>query len=121
MSRMLFRPFSTYAISVILGYLMGTIVSFIFNKTFTFKAYNESPLLQFLKFLLVTPTSILLGSIIASLSVNMLSNLLIPSVPINWVESLGHIMAIGVTTIYNYLAIKFFCFKKVEFKKSDSS
>jgi putative flippase GtrA len=116
-SRMFFRIFSSYQISVFLGYLFGTVISFIFNKTYTFKAYGENSLIQFGKFILITPTTILLGSIVASYSVKVLSNIPTLDASLSLFESLGHLMAIIVTTIYNYLMIKYFCFRKISKKK----
>lgn len=118
--RMLFRFFLPFTVSVLIGYLMGTISSFLLNKNFTFKAFDENPYIQFAKFLAVTPSSILLGVFVASFIVRILLYQTLINVHVNWIESLGHLMAIGVTTIYNYLAIKFFCFRKIVIKKPGS-
>jgi len=115
--RIIFRPYLSYSMSVVIGYLLGTLVSFILNKSLTFKAYNESSLIQLLKFLLITPLSILLGSLIASYSVRLLITIFGSKIPLNYTESLGHLIAIGATTIFNYFVIKYFCFRKIGINK----
>ncbi len=116
-SRMLFRSFFPYVVSVLFGYLSGTISSFLLNKNYTFKAFDESGSVQFGKYLIVTITSILLGMLIATYAVSIILSLELTIIPANYIESLGHLIAIGLTTIYNYLAIKFFCFRKIDFIK----
>lgn len=117
--RILFRSFFSYTVSILVGYLLGTISSYLLNKNFTFKAFDEKPYIQFVKFLVVTPFSILLGVWIAPISVRTLSSLKLIDIPMSWLESVGHLMAISITTIYNFLVIKFFCFRKIIIKKRE--
>jgi putative flippase GtrA len=112
-SRFLFELFLPFIASVALGYTVGTIVSFFLNKVFTFKAYDEHPALQFFKFAIAAPLGIFLGSIIVFLIMKIYKASNINFINEEYIKSATHLIAIGLTTIYSFIVIKYFCFKKV--------
>ncbi len=100
-------------VSVVIGYTVGTIISFIFNKLFTFKAVDEKTSVQALKFLVVAFTAALLGAGISRLVLIIFDGIDISVIDRQIEKNISHIFAIGITTIYNFLAMKYFSFKKI--------
>ncbi len=120
-SALLFRMFFDkivyyYSISIAFGFTLGTISSFILNKYFTFKAFEEKSYIQLLKFIFSALLGILIATIIASI-LNMTLRRLNNDINKKIVETISHIITIGVMTIYNFLFMKLFAFKKIEFRK----
>jgi putative flippase GtrA len=104
-------------VSVVTGYTIGTIISFVFNKIYTFKANDESTTIQAMKFIVVSVTSALLGAGISRLVLVIYEVLGIRTIDLETAKNVSHIIAIGITTIYNFLAMKFFSFKKITLPK----
>jgi putative flippase GtrA len=123
-------------VSILVGYTAGTIVSFILNKLFTFKARDEKTYVQALKFTLLAVTSIILAEVISRfvlwiyfytlVSAFISGSVIIvdwlrgaKSIPVDYAmaQNISHVVAIGITTIYNFLAMKFFSFKKLSGNK----
>lgn len=123
-SRFFFSLFFSFFVSVALATTMGTVISFIFNKIFTFQANDERITIQIVKFAIMSVIAIFFTSFMATLAMNLFrwANIagLFPKV---LMESLAHIFAIGVTTIYNFLAMKYFSFRRLQlplnFQKRD--
>ena len=112
-SRFLFQTYFPYTPSVALAFTLGTIISFILNKTFTFASYDEKTSIQLIKFLLAGIVCVALASIIAYLGMAFYHIARISFVTEKKMESIVHIIAIGLTTIYNFLAMKFFSFRRL--------
>ncbi|MFA5879607.1 MAG: GtrA family protein [Candidatus Margulisiibacteriota bacterium] len=112
-SRFFFRIFVSYISSVILAYILGTIFSFIFNKIFTFKEDKQKTLVQGLKFFVIALSAIIIAALVVSLIMFIYNFFNISYINEQSMESFAHIVAIGVTTIYNFLTMRFFAFKKL--------
>jgi len=103
----------TLGISIAMGYIVGTLISFVLNKTFTFKAYDEKLSLQAIKFMLVAISSLLLTTMITYFFVigyDLAGFTFLPSKSV--LDSTAHFLALTLATIYNYLAMKHYSFKK---------
>ncbi|MGD0036170.1 MAG: GtrA family protein [Bacteroidota bacterium] len=115
-SRIEFEKYFSFIFSVALGYAMGTVVSFFLNKYFTFKSHEEYPATQFIKFVIVAPLAVGLGSLIAYILIILFDILQFGKIiGVDYLKSLAHLGSIGATTIYNYLIMKYYCFKKNEY------
>jgi len=112
-SRFFFRIFFSCVESVTLSFLLGTIVSFIFNRTYTFKAYDERVAIQCVKFVIIAILSIIIASFIVYSGMAMHDFLNITLIGRSEMESVVHLAAIGIITIYNFLAMKYVSFRKV--------
>lgn len=117
MGGFLFRAVFTgkyfYTISICLGYLLGSAVSFLLNKMVTFKAHDEKVINQITKYIIVLVVSIAIASGIANTVMIIYHRLKIDMVTVEQMESIARLLSIGLTTIFNYPAIKFFSFKKI--------
>lgn len=107
------RQYLPRIISIVLAFVIGTFVSFILNKIFTFKAKDEKTLIQSVKFAFVAIAGYLLA-IAVSVVLTCLYNLIgITVLTPEKVEGIIHLMTIGIITLYNFLAMKYFSFKKL--------
>ncbi|MDQ7824589.1 MAG: GtrA family protein [Candidatus Eremiobacteraeota bacterium] len=113
-SRFLFRLWFPYVVSVGLSFTLGTVVSFILNKTFTFKSYEESTAVQAFKFALTGLVYIVLGSAVAQGIYWITGHFALPP---SWRESLSHALSIAICTVYSFLVIKYFAFRKLELSR----
>jgi len=117
-SRFLFQVWYSYIVSVALAFILGSIISFIFNKLFTFKDNDEKTTVQLVKFTIMTIVSVFIAAFVAYLAMNLYELFKVTLIAQKGMESVAHIIAIGVTTIYNFLAMKFFSFKNLNLKKT---
>ena len=102
-----------YTISIWVGNLCGSVVSFIFNKRITFKANDEKIINQVIKFSIVFFCSIAIASGIANVAMIIYNSLDISIFTVNQAENIARLLSIGLTTLFNYPAAKFFSFKKI--------
>jgi putative flippase GtrA len=113
--RMLFNrtPFYFEA-SVALGFSAGTVVSFLLNKIFTFRANAGKTRKQALKFGLISIVSVAISTVVAHLI--FMGCMILPKIAGNThrVESIAHLLTIGVMAVFNYFAIKHVAFAKSE-------
>lgn len=112
LSRFAFQVIFPYTLSVALAFSMGTIISFILNRSYTFAAYDEKAVVQFIKFITIAIFGIALAALIAWLSMTAYKTLHIDLVNEKQMESIAHIIAIFLITFYNFLAMKYFSFKR---------
>ena len=113
-SRFFFQQFFTYAWSVALSFSLGTGVSFFLNKAFTFASYDERTSIQFVKFILIALVGIMLASFAASAQITLYRLLGWPRLSEGEVESIAHIVTIAGAAIYNFLAMKYFSFRRLK-------
>ena len=98
----LFSFFSlNYMLSSATGYLFGVFVGFIFNKGWTFQ-YQGITVKEPFKYITLYTFSLLLGLAFLRL---LVSNLSIP-------PEIANVATIGLTTITNFLGLKFWVFRK---------
>jgi putative flippase GtrA len=110
--RSCWTSYSAYVASVTLGFVLGTVVSFFLNRRFTFTASDEAAAPQAFRFVVVALGSVVLSIAVASLVLwawELAGRVVLTRAQ---VESLGHVSAIGVSTVYNFLAMKFFAFRR---------
>ena len=107
------RYFGLFMLSIIIGYVIGTIASFILNKIITFKSYDEKISLQLFKFIIVAVSSLILAAIIAYLAKSAILSSGIIYLPEKHADSAAHLTTIVFTTLYNFLLMKHFAFKKL--------
>jgi len=112
-SRFLFRVFFPYVLSVALAFSLGTVVSFILNKVYTFKAFDESTLAQLVKFVAIAVVSIGIASFTVYSGMEIYKYIGITWITEREMESVMHLVAIGVVMIFNFLAMKYFSFRRL--------
>jgi putative flippase GtrA len=105
-------------VSVGIANIIGAIVSFIFNKIFTFKAADEKTGIQALKFALVAVTASFIAMGISWVVLFVYKSSGITSIDSKMAGHASQVIAIGITTIYNFIAMKFFSFRKITGKQS---
>lgn len=113
LSRFAFQIIFPYTMSVALAFSLGTVISFIMNRSYTFAAYDEKAMIQFIKFILIAVVGIALAAAIAWICMAIYRISRIDLVNEKQMESLGHIIAIFLVTFYNFLAMKYFSFKRL--------
>ena len=100
-------------ISIAVGYIIGTIMSFVLNKMFTFKAYDERVGLQAIKFMLVAISSLLLTTLITYsfvIGYDLAGFTFLQGK--STLDSTAHFLALTLATIYNFLAMKYYSFNR---------
>jgi putative flippase GtrA len=113
LSRFAFQAFFPYTFSVALAFSLGTVISFILNRSYTFAAYDEKAMVQFIKFILIAIVGIALAAAIAWLCMAIYKISEMALVNERQMESIAHIIAIFLITFYNFLAMKYFSFKRL--------
>ena len=102
----------SYEISIMVGFAIGTLVSFVVNKFVTFGVHDQGAHLQFIKFLMIAVLSVLLSGIVGWAMLAALS--LMPFLSgIASLPTLGHIGTIGVMTMFNFPMMKWVAFRKL--------
>ena len=104
--------FFYFEISVALGFSLGTAISFVLNKYVTFRAHDANTSAQLAKFILVALVSIGLSTVVAHFLLQGM--MLLPGglADTQRLESIAHLLTVGVMTIFNYFAIKYVAFAR---------
>jgi putative flippase GtrA len=100
-----------YPASVLAGFAVGTVVSFVLNRTITFAATGGRASQQLVRFVLA---AVLGAGIAAALATGMLYVLrrALGGVFADTILATGaHVAAVGITTVYNFLAMKYFALR----------
>jgi len=102
----------SFEASVALGFSVGTVVSFLLNKTFTFQAHDGKTWRQALRFGLIGMVSVALSTVVAH--VIFLGCMVLPKIAgyTRRVEVMAHMVTIGFMAVFNYFAIKHVAFAK---------
>ncbi len=101
-----------YGVSLVVGMAAGTIVSFYLNRHFTFRVSDEPVGPQAVRFGLVALGAVVLVALFGEAVLALWSLAGSPWLSRATVESLAHVAAIGLNTIYSFVAMKFFALKK---------
>jgi putative flippase GtrA len=117
LSFILFRNHFSHMVSIVLAFTVGTVISFILNKTFTFMAYSEKTAVQSAKFAVVAVGGYFLAVITAFLTIKIYEVLSISLITLQTAEKFAQAIAIGFVTVYNFLAMKYFSFNKLNLSK----
>lgn len=108
--RAFWTSYAAYVGSVTLGFVLGTVVSFVLNRTFTFRASGGAVAPQAFRFATVALGAVVISVVVASLVLwawELAGRVVLTHAQ---VETAGHLAAIAVSTVYNFLAMKFFAF-----------
>lgn len=98
-----------YSAFVLLGFLLSTTNSFLWNKFWTFHDGQGTSVGQAASFYLIAAGGALLNTGAASLVVNVMAH---PGVSDNLWANIGALIGIGVSFLWNFLGYKYFVFKK---------
>jgi putative flippase GtrA len=79
----------------------------------TFKAHDEKIVNQMTKFFLVFVVSVVIASGIGHVIMTIYHSLKIEIFTVQQAQTLARLMSIGLTTLFNYPAIKFFSFRRI--------
>jgi len=90
-----------YIIAAAIGYVIGLLVGFIINKSWTFQAQDKSRNFIF-DYLIIYILSLLIGILFIRFLVEELK--IMPEI--------ANILVIGLITLTNFIGVKFFVFKK---------
>lgn len=101
-----------YAISIVVGMFTGSVMSFFLNRRFTFKVDDEPAGPQALRFALASVGAIFLGWAFAEVLFAIWVALGSPWLSRASGESAAHIGAIGLNTLYSFVAMKFFALRR---------
>jgi len=101
--------------SVAVGFSVGTVISFVLNKFFTFRANDGKTWIQAVRFGLMSIVSVVLSAAVAHLLFQVLHFLVVATgTPGDrgLVEAAAHVLTIGVMMVLNYLMMKHFAFRR---------
>jgi putative flippase GtrA len=115
-SRFAFRLFCSFQASVVLAFAVGTVVSFLLNRDYTFRARGEPARVQAPRFALIALVGIPLAGWLAQEALTALESIGAGSAmgkPAE--EAAAHVFALAAVTVYNYLAMKYFSFRRAGF------
>ena len=98
--------------SVALGFSVGTVVSFLLNKSFTFRAYDGKTWKQALRFVLIGMVLVAISTVVAH--VIFMGCIVLPKIAghTRRIEVMVHMLTIGVMGVFNYFALKYVAFAK---------
>jgi len=109
--RLLLRGPSAVPVSVVCGFAVGTLVSFFLNRTITFAATSGNATRQLVRFVLAAVVGAGIAAAIASGALFVLRASPLASLSEQVLETSAHVFAVGLTTIYNFIAMKYFALK----------
>lgn len=98
-----------YSAFVLLGFLLSTTNSFVWNKLWTFESHDKTNVGQAASFYTIAAIGAFLNTGAASLFVNYLAH---PGVSDNLWANIGALIGIGVSFLWNFLGYKYFVFAK---------
>jgi putative flippase GtrA len=101
---------AVYLASIVAGFVVGTVLSFVLNRRFTFNVAHEPMGPQLVRFGVISLGAVLVGLAAAAAVLGAWKAFGRSLINETQAESLGHVGAIGFSTIYNFLAMKFFAF-----------
>lgn len=100
-----------HAVGVVAGFVVGTGVSFLLNRELTFRARRDHVGLQATKFVLLAVGGIALAAGVAELALRVAMALFGASISARLLANAAHLVAIGTTTIYNFVGMKYFALR----------
>ena len=101
-----------YGVSLVVGMVVGTVVSFFLNRHFTFRVSDEPAGPQAIRFALVAVGAIVIAAVFGEVVLAIWGLAGSPWMTRATVEALAHVGAIGLNTIYGFVAMKFFALKR---------
>jgi putative flippase GtrA len=92
--------------SVVAGFALGTLVSFYLNRRITFAATGGRASRQLVRFVLAALVGAGIAAALATGILYLLRAMVGPALGESIKETAAHVGAIGITTVYNFLAMK---------------
>jgi putative flippase GtrA len=112
----LVRLISTSALvltlSVVAGHVVGTVVSFVLNRRFTFAVSDERVGPQAWRFAVASLGGLVVVAFVTDGLAWLWGRAGSPLVSRSVAESVAHAAAIGVNTVYSFVIVKFFALKR---------
>jgi putative flippase GtrA len=102
---------TAHVAAVAAGFTVGTVISFVLNRTFTFRATSGDVRKQAIRYLVVAVAGIGLAAVIAAGLEHLLRSFVGDALSSADVGDLAHVGAIGLNTIYTFIAIKYFALR----------
>jgi putative flippase GtrA len=101
-----------YGASVVLGMGVGTVVSFFLNRRYTFAVADQPAAPQAARYALVSIGGVLVTLTVAEAALGLWQLAGAPLLSRTMMEHCAHLAAIGLNTVYTFLAVKFFALKR---------
>ena len=99
-------------LSVVAGFLAGTVLSFVMNRELTFRARRDSLASQMVRFGLIAAASIPVAAGIAEGAYRAGAWALGARLDEPTLASASHVFAVGVMPVLNFIAMKFFALRR---------
>jgi putative flippase GtrA len=100
-----------YPASVLSGFAVGTVVSFVLNRTITFAATGGRASRQLVRFVLAAVLGAGIAAALATGILFLLRVCLRGAVADSVLGTGAHVAAVGITTVYNFLAMKYYALR----------
>lgn len=101
----------THAVSVLVGFIVGTVVSFYMNRHYTFRANAEPVPKQAVKYALAAVLGIAFAVGAAELLLLVGTRLAHGALSDQMLGHITHVISIGLATLLNFLTVKFFALR----------
>lgn len=102
---------AAYAASVAVGFTAGAVASFVLNRRYTFHVDRAPIGPQALRFTLLSFAAVVLSAVVAEALLAALQALCGGGVGAARLAGMAHVGTIGVMTIFNFFAMKFFALR----------
>jgi putative flippase GtrA len=99
-------------VSVITGMIVGTVLSFFLNRRYTFAVSDEPVGPQAVRFAIAASGAALLALVFAEGTLALWQLAGSPWLTRAGAEGWAHVAAIGLNTVYGFVAMKFFALKR---------
>jgi putative flippase GtrA len=104
---------AAYAASVAMGFAVGTALSFLLNRRYTFQAQGAPLGIQAVRFALLAFGSIALSALVGQAILGTLSAWLVPrKLSYGASETIAHLATIAIMAVFNFLAMKFYALRR---------
>lgn len=103
-----------YASSVAVGFTAGAALSFVLNRRYTFRVDRAPVGPQALRFTILSFAAVVLSAAVAETVLAALQLVASPQVAAVRLAGIAHVVTIGMMTIFNFFAMKFFALRETE-------
>jgi putative flippase GtrA len=100
-----------YQLAVILAYIVGMVVNFFFNKKLNFPRGPRHFSKEMQSFIIIAVIGLAMVTLLATLFVSILKKNFNLASDIGEIETISHIIAVGITSIFNFFGHKYFTFR----------
>ena len=100
-----------YQVAIIIAYIIGMIINFSLNKNYNFSKGTRKTIHELRSFIIIALTGLLLVTVFASLFLALLANIVLPGLDIEIQETISHVIAVGIVSVFNFISHKYLTFK----------